>query len=107
AGPSVTRTGAAGGTRPSATGVTDAGCHFSLTHRLTSGIRSINTSTEKYKGIMVIRPRHLSMGAGGPIIHPMNAMLAGGAPRRLLPFPIGCANPEMATIIPLADARAQ
>jgi hypothetical protein len=35
----------------------DAGCHFSVTHRLTSGMRSINTSTEKYNGIMVIGPR--------------------------------------------------
>ena len=31
------------------------GCHFSLAQRLSSGTRSINTSTEKYTGIMGIR----------------------------------------------------
>ena len=71
AGPSAMRTGAPAATRPCATGATDAGCHFSLTQRLTSGMRSINTSTEKYIGIMVICPNAPPRHEGAPIIHPL------------------------------------
>jgi hypothetical protein len=83
AGPSAMRTGIPAATSPCATGAIDAGCHFSLTQRLTSGMRSINTSTEKYNGIMVIRPRrHQGMKARRSYTR------SRSVPPRLLPFPI-------------------